>query len=39
MKYEYVEEIRKVLLDELKDYEGEPVLLDIDECILSQLIF
>lgn len=39
MKYEYVEEIRKVLLDELKDYEGEPVLLDIDEDVLSQLIF
>ena len=39
MKYEYVEEIRKVLVDELKDYEGEPVLLDIDESVLSQVIF
>lgn len=39
MKYEYIEEIRKVLLDELKDYEGEPVLLGIDESVLSQVIF
>ena len=39
MKYEYVEEIRKVLVDELKDYEGEPVLLGIDESVLSQVIF
>lgn len=39
MKYEYVEEIRKVLVDELKNYEGKPVLLDIDEDVLSQLIF
>ena len=39
MKYEYVEEIRKVLVDELKDYEGEPVLLDIDSKILSKILF
>ena len=39
MKYEAIEEIRKVLVDELKDYEGEPVLLDIGSKILSKILF
>ena len=39
MKYESIEEIRKVLVDELKGYEGEPVLLAIDSKILSMILF
>ena len=35
----YTKAIRKVLVDELKDYVGEPVLLDIDSKILSNILF
>ena len=39
MKNLTIKEIRKVLVDELKDYVGEPVFLDIDSKILSKILF
>ena len=39
MKNENIEEIRKIFIETLEKYEGEPVLFDIPSEILHELIF
>ena len=39
MKNENIEEIRKIFIETLEKYEGEPILFDIPSEILQKLVF
>lgn len=39
MSYENIRKLRKILVEELSKYEGEPILLTLDEKLLKKILF